>query len=194
MATPPQCSVCLWLLHSLCIPRWKVRNRLGLPLALLKLQTFQRNSYRSPTLPLWSGRRFRFVVPSSLWHPGAFARSSIPAPSHAYANPTEKRALVEFGRQFGTSLSLLSLHFLLASLSDSCGSNQRWVELREDTIQPTMASLLGCHSCGTRRATSYIGDHMPPNSLCRSGQKQRFYPHCASPARTRVTHTVFCYF
>ena len=82
------------------------------------------------------GGRFRAVAPSSLWHPGAFARGSVPARGAAYAGSSQKEALNDFGRR------------------------------------------TGCHSCGDRRAAPYIGDHMPPNSLVRAGESQRFYPHC----------------
>ncbi len=37
---------------------------------------------------------------------------------------------------------------------------------------------LGCHTCGTRNAEYYVGDHMPPNKFARPGQLQRFYPQC----------------
>ena len=36
----------------------------------------------------------------------------------------------------------------------------------------------GCHSCGKRWRTTFVGDHIPPNMLVKDGQKQRFYPQC----------------
>lgn len=82
------------------------------------------------------GGRFRSVLPSSLLHPGAFARKYIPAKGQDYASAAVKKRLRLLGRKHG------------------------------------------CHSCGRRWWTSYVGDHMPPNKLVREGQQQRFYPQC----------------
>eukprot|EP00741_Cyanophora_paradoxa_P017848 tig00021035_g17237.t1 len=41
-----------------------------------------------------------------------------------------------------------------------------------------VGSRSGCHSCGTRSAASYHGDHQPPNSLARPNQRQFFYAQC----------------
>ena len=38
----------------------------------------------------------------------------------------------------------------------------------------------GCHTCGRRWFTGFVGDHMPPNYLVKPGQKQRFYPQCTT--------------
>lgn len=43
-----------------------------------------------------------------------------------------------------------------------------------------MGQRHGCHTCGTRRAALYHGDHMPPNHLAKPGQTQRFYPQCVT--------------
>lgn len=82
--------------------------------------------------------RFKSVLPSSLIHPGAFARRSLPAKGKNYASVGVKNKLAVMGR------------------------------------------LYGCHSCGKRWRTSFVGDHIPPNMLVKEGQEQRFYPQCRS--------------
>ncbi|GMH72349.1 hypothetical protein TrRE_jg5939 [Triparma retinervis] len=47
------------------------------------------------------GGTFQSTSPSSLFSPGAFARSSVPAPSAAYATPREKRLLISLYRKHG---------------------------------------------------------------------------------------------
>ena len=47
------------------------------------------------------GGTFQSTSPSSLVSPGAFARSSIPAPSAAYATAREKRQLISLYRKYG---------------------------------------------------------------------------------------------
>jgi len=46
----------------------------------------------------------------------------------------------------------------------------------------------GCHSCGTRRASAWIADHQPPNSLNSALRRtaQLFYAHCDSCSRLQV--------
>jgi hypothetical protein len=55
-----------------------------------------------------------------------------------------------------------------------------------------LGRLYGCHTCGTKTATSFIGDHQPPKSVAYQLNQQwfrrllgwkvpfRFYPHCSS--------------
>lgn len=47
------------------------------------------------------GGRLRSVSPSHIWHPGAFARQSVPAAGAAYATPSQKSKVVEIGKRFG---------------------------------------------------------------------------------------------
>ncbi|XP_044181512.1 uncharacterized protein LOC122962460 [Acropora millepora] len=82
--------------------------------------------------------RFKSVLPSSLIHPGAFARRSLPAKGKNYASSGVKTKLALMGR------------------------------------------LYGCHSCGKRWRTLFVGDHIPPNMIVKKGQEQRFYPQCRS--------------
>ncbi|KAJ7376366.1 hypothetical protein OS493_035111 [Desmophyllum pertusum] len=84
------------------------------------------------------GGKFRSVLPSSLIHPGAFARGYIPAKGQNYASVAVRQKLTLLGKKYG------------------------------------------CHSCGKRWRTSFVGDHMPPNKLVRKGQRQWFYPQCTS--------------
>jgi hypothetical protein len=44
------------------------------------------------------GGRFRSVLPSSLVHPGAFARMSLPAPSQMYASDAAREKLTKLGK------------------------------------------------------------------------------------------------
>ncbi|KXJ08662.1 uncharacterized protein LOC110248478 [Exaiptasia diaphana] len=83
------------------------------------------------------GGRFRAVLPSSLIHPGSFARACIPANSQSYASHIAKEQLTRLGRRHG------------------------------------------CHSCGKKRGRLFVGDHIPPNKLLKSGQKQHFFPQCS---------------
>lgn len=45
----------------------------------------------------------------------------------------------------------------------------------------------GCHTCGTKdpgtKSGNFVGDHQPPSSLAKSGEKQQLYPHCLSCSR-----------
>lgn len=88
------------------------------------------------------GGRPRRVLPSCLWHRGAFAVEGLPAKSADYATSTQKTLLGNMGR------------------------------------------MHGCHSCGTRRAPYYVGDHIPPNKLA-NGRPQQFFPQCPTCSSTQ---------
>ena len=91
-------------------------------------------------------------------------------PFHAWrrhCQPTER----------STSLPRRTLRRSLHMASNACRARQG---ARGQLGLNDLGKLHGCHTCGTRREASYIGDHMPPNNMVQAGQPQRLFPQCAT--------------
>ena len=112
------------------------------------------------------GGRFSSVLPSHLFHPGAFARERIPAiRGLKLANSSEKSLIRDYGRRYGCH---------------TCGKKQVGGHGFVSDHQPPSHLLKNSKSSGTLAAETTAGNLKADVELSNDGAsvRQFFYPQC----------------
>ena len=93
-----------------------------------------------------AGGKFRSVMPSDLFHPGAFAKKSLPARVSVYATSSERNELGEFFKEYGCHSCGKSMHDSLAATALlECGQGRDQGHLWQITFHPVNLHSLQIH-------------------------------------------------
>eukprot|EP00730_Choanoeca_flexa_P014906 TRINITY_DN6691_c0_g1_i1.p1 TRINITY_DN6691_c0_g1~~TRINITY_DN6691_c0_g1_i1.p1 ORF type:complete len:369 (+),score=62.52 TRINITY_DN6691_c0_g1_i1:806-1912(+) len=106
------------------------------------------------------------MTPNNLWQ-----RSFLTFCGYALVGPSPRRVLPSHSNHPG------------AFAYESIPAGVNYKTAKEARIIDRIGFKYGCHSCGTKREVTFIGDHQPPKSFQKPSM--RFYPHCTACSNTQ---------
>ena len=106
------------------------------------------------------------MTPSNLWQ-----RSFLTGVVYFLVGSSPRRVLPSHSNHTG------------AFAYESLPAGIKYKTPREARVIDRIGFQRGCHSCGSRREATFVGDHQPPKSFNKPNM--RFYPHCTACSNTQ---------